>query len=89
MMTKGAWGSYTATIAATGNIKITFAAQKGRFFLDEVLAVDPTATGIKGISITERPADNRIYSIDGRYVGNDLNILRPGIYIVGGMKVVR
>ena len=89
MMTKGAWGSYTATIAATGNIKITFAAQKGRFFLDEVLAVDPTATGIKGISITERPADNRIYSIDGRYVGNDLNILRPGIYIVGGRKVVR
>lgn len=89
MMTKGAWGSYTATIAATGNTKITFAAQKGRFFLDEVLAVDPTATGIKGISITERPADNRIYSIDGRYVGNDLNILRPGIYIVGGRKVVR
>ncbi len=89
MMTRGAWGSYTATIAATGNIKITFAAQKGRFFLDEVLAVDPTATGIKGISITERPADNRIYSIDGRYVGNDLNILRPGIYIVGGRKVVR
>ena len=48
-----------------------------------------TPTGIKGISITERPADNRIYSIDGRYVGNDLNILRPGIYIVGGRKVVR
>lgn len=89
MMTKGAWGSYTATIAATGNTKITFAAQKGRFFLDEVLAVDPTATGIKGISITERPADNRIYSIDGRYVGTDMNILRPGIYIVGGRKVVR
>lgn len=48
-----------------------------------------TPSGIKGISITERPDDNRIYSIDGRYVGNDLNILRPGIYIVGGRKVVR
>lgn len=88
-MAKGAWGSYTATITATGSTKVTFAAQKGRFFLDEVLAVDPTATGIKGISITERPADNRIYSIDGRYVGTDMNILRPGIYIVGGRKVVR
>ena len=88
MMTRGAWGSYTATIAATGNIKITFAAQKGRFFLDEVLAVDPTATGIKGISITERPADNRIYSIDGRYIGTKKESLQPGIYIKDGKKIV-
>ena len=87
-MKAGEWTTFTATITATGNTKVTFTPSK-RFFLDEVLAVDPTATGIKGISITERPADNRIYSIDGRYVGNDLNILRPGIYIVGGRKVVR
>ncbi len=82
------WSTFTATITGTGVTSVTFTPSK-RFFLDEVLAVDPTATGIKGISITERPADNRIYSIDGRYVGNDLNILRPGIYIVGGRKVVR
>lgn len=49
----------------------------------------PTSTGIKGVTIsTSRPADNRIYSIDGRYVGTSLRGLRPGIYIVNGKKVV-
>lgn len=34
-------------------------------------------------------SDNRIYSMDGRYVGKDLNALESGIYIVGGKKVVK
>lgn len=33
--------------------------------------------------------DNRVYSIDGRYLGNDINKLGKGLYITGGKKVVK
>ena len=36
-----------------------------------------------------RKADNRVYSIDGRYLGNDINSLGHGIYIVNGKKYVK
>ena len=49
-------------------------------------------TGIDGV-ITEpvvgKPADNRIYSIDGRYVGTDTDALKEGIYIMNGKKFMR
>lgn len=38
---------------------------------------------------TERPADNRIYSIDGRYMGTDASVLKDGIYIRNGKKFVK
>ena len=85
---KGEFTDLEATITATGNIKVTFASEKGRFFLDEVLVIDPNATAIR----TVRTADNkttRIYTLDGRYVGNDLRQLRQGFYIVNGKKVVK
>lgn len=82
------WTTYTVTTSGSGNAKIVFTPSK-RFFLDEVLVVDPTATGINAIQVIDRPTDNRIYGIDGRFVGTDFTILRPGIYIVNGRKVVR
>ncbi len=33
--------------------------------------------------------DNRIYSIDGRYVGKDFNALKSGVYIVNGRKILK
>jgi hypothetical protein len=30
-----------------------------------------------------------VFTIDGRYVGNDLRQLEHGLYIVGGKKVVK
>ena len=63
---------------------------KGRFFLDEVHAVSASTSSIRGIRINDNSDnDNRIYSIDGRYLGTNLSLLRPGIYIVNGKKVVR
>ena len=39
-------------------------------------------TGIQSLSIIERStSDNRIYTLDGRYVGTDASILPHGIYI--------
>ena len=48
---------------------------------------DPTAIRVIDFSGTST-TDQRIYSIDGRYVGNDLHALGKGIYIVNGKKVV-
>ena len=69
---------------------VTFKPAK-RMFLDEVKAFVPTTTDVKGITADTavKPADNRIYSLDGRYVGTDKNALPHGIYIIGGRKIVR
>ena len=84
---KGAFNDYSATITATGDVKITFEAEKGRFFLDEVLVVDPMTTAIRTVETT----DNRvtgIFTLDGRYVGSDSRQLGRGLYIVNGKKLI-
>lgn len=45
--------------------------------------------GINGVTVVNKAADNRIYSIDGRYLGTDASALGKGIYVVGGKKVVK
>lgn len=47
-------------------------------------------TGIQSPSIIERiTSDNRIYTLDGRYVGTDTSILPHGIYIQNNKKFVK
>ena len=47
-------------------------------------------TGIQSPSIIERNiSDNRIYTLDGRYVGTDASILPHGIYIQNNKKFVK
>ena len=47
-------------------------------------------TGIQSPSIIERSiSDNRIYTLDGRYVGTDATILPHGIYIQNNKKFVK
>jgi len=50
--------------------------------------IHDTTTGIKGIERTETTT-KRIYTLDGRYVGQDFNALPHGIYIIGGRKIVK
>lgn len=45
--------------------------------------------GINGVTVAKKTADNRIYSIDGRYLGTDASALGKGIYVVGGKKIVK
>lgn len=83
------WSTFTATIKGNGPVRITFTPSK-RIFLDEVAAVP--AGEINSILLneyTEKPVDLRIYSIDGRYVGNNLQLLGRGIYIMNGKKIVK
>lgn len=43
--------------------------------------------GINGVTVANKATDNRIYSIDGRYLGTDASALGKGIYVVGGKKI--
>ena len=50
---------------------------------------DQTSTGIEQPeSVTENNNEERIYTIDGRYVGTNLYALPKGVYIKGKKKVV-
>jgi immune inhibitor A len=44
-------------------------------------------TGIAGIVAKDTENDNRIFTLDGRYVGTDPKALTRGIYIIGKRKI--
>ena len=83
---KGGWTKCTATLKGTGDVKVTFIPVK-RFFLDEVSVAVTTTTAIQNVDRTQ--LSDRIYTIDGRYVGTDKSTLIRGIYIVNGKKFVK
>lgn len=87
-MTPDEWTEFSTTIKANGKFRLTF--QGGlRWFLDEVNITEPTS-GIGGIKDGNvKPASTHVYSIDGRYLGNSLDKLGNGLYIVNGKKVVK
>lgn len=84
------WTNFTATITGTGNVKVTFTPTK-RFFLDEINAFALYQTGIKGITTnpSDKRDDNKIYTLDGRFIGTDASVLPRGIYVIGGKKIVK
>ena len=81
------WTTYTVKMKGAGNIKLVFTPEK-RFFLDEVLVKDATPTGIETIN-TYKTTTNRIYTLDGRFVGTDPDLLPHGLYIINGKKIVK
>ena len=83
---KGGFNDYETTITATGDVKITFEAASGRFFLDEVIVRGTTASAIRTVEPTDSKV-TRIFTLDGRYVGSDTRQLKRGLYIVGGKKL--
>lgn len=56
---------------------------------DNIFDNTTSETAIKDIKADTRKADNRVYSIDGRYLGDDINALGKGLYIVGGKKELK
>ena len=60
-----------------------------RQFLDEVRVSKPVTDGIEGVTVNGKASDRRVYSIDGRYLGDDIDSMGHGIYIVGGKKIAR
>lgn len=74
----GAWGTFGATVSANGNVKVTFSANKGRFFLDEVKVVDSAINGIENI---EKVADSEVV---GYFTLDGLKVEKPssGVFVV-------
>lgn len=76
---KGLWKQFGVNITATGTVKVTFKADKKRFFLDEVKVVDPIIdSGIHDIVAGEENGIVAYYSLNG----TRLNGPRPGVCIV-------
>ena len=76
---RGSWKSFGVNITATGTVKVTFKANRKRFFLDEVKVVDPTIdSGIHDIVTGEENGIVAYYSLNG----TRLNGPRPGVCIV-------
>ena len=63
---KGEWSKFGVSVYASGNVKITFTADQGRFFLDEVRVQDNSINdGISSISNMAAPTIEGYYTIDG------------------------
>lgn len=83
------WNEITADITGSGSTKLTFTTN-GRLWINEVSATAMLETGIDNVvNENARPADNRIYTLGGQYVGTQLSSLPKGIYVMGGKKIVK
>ena len=50
---------------------------------------DDETTGIENIVIPTAISNQKVYNLNGQYVGNDLKAMPKGIYIVNGKKVIK
>lgn len=90
-MKKGEWTDYSLRVKGSGRCTITFVPSK-RFFLDDVVVKrekSDTSTGIEKVGVGVRKTDNAVYTLDGKRVGDNLQTLPHGIYIVGGKKIAK
>ena len=85
---------YVVTTDGFGTIQYNSASNANRFMnytsnqKPAVLYVQKPATAIQTID-NDAVKSSRIYTLDGRYVGSDLNALSRGIYILNGKKVMK
>lgn len=58
--------------------------------VDQVLSYDTETIvdGIVDVEVNSQSNSQKVYNINGVYVGNSLQYLAPGVYIVNGKKVV-
>lgn len=83
------WNTITADLTGNGYTNLTFTTN-GRLWINEVSATAMLETGIDNVvSNNARPADNRIYTLGGQYVGTQFSSLPKGIYVMGGKKIVK
>lgn len=62
---KGEWTLLGASVYATGEVKVSFIADKGRFFLDEVKVTDNTVDGIAEVTMPQQSDIEGYYTLDG------------------------
>lgn len=87
---EGKWTLIETDINGNGPVKITVRTDSGMMYLDE-FSIKNSTSGIDQITSVQTNAtkDNRIFTLDGRYIGTDINKLSKGIYISGGKKIIK
>ena len=86
------WQTFTLTVKGSGLLRLSMRNGQRRFFLDELLVKRPATTSITDIPTAHpvpRATSGRIYSLDGVYLGTNINALSKGVYILDGKKVVK
>lgn len=84
-------GKFVAPAAATNTMKgfrAYFIVPKGASAAAININIDGETTGINNIE-TEATVNGKVYNLNGQYVGNSLNGLKKGIYVVNGKKVIK
>lgn len=84
-------GKFVAPAAATNTMKgfrAYFMVPKGSSAAAININIDGETTGINSIE-TEAAVNGKVYNLNGQYVGNSLNGLKKGIYVVNGKKVIK
>lgn len=84
-------GKFVAPAAATNTMKgfrAYFMVPKGSSAAALNINFDGETTGINNIE-TEATVNGKVYNLNGQYVGNSLNGLKKGIYVVNGKKVIK
>lgn len=86
------WGVTAQGKLAMINAKTTMKGLRAYFVFPKNAAAklnfDVETTGINSIE-TEAAVNGKVYNLNGQYVGNSLNGLKKGIYVVNGKKVIK
>lgn len=84
-------GKFVAPAVATNTMKgfrAYFMVPSGSSAAAININIDGETTGINSIE-TETTVNGKVYNLNGQYVGNSLNGLKKGIYVVNGKKVIK
>lgn len=81
-------GKFVAPAAATNTMKGFRAYFMSLLGAGAKINIDGETTGINSIE-TEATVNGKVYNQNGQYVGNSLNGLKKGIYVVNGKKVIK
>ena len=81
-------GKFVAPAAATNTMKGFRAYFISLLGAGAKINIDGETTGINNIE-TEATVNGKVYNLNGQYVGNSLNGLKKGIYVVNGKKVIK
>ena len=91
-LVRGEWTEYTVTLTGTGTARLSLKTNNGTFLLDGFTIYAPSTTGIVSIEDdlqkSQQKLSERIYNINGQYVGTVEQLLPKGVYIRNGKKFV-
>lgn len=88
-MEAGKWTDFSVQMTGNGDVQLVLSPSK-RMFVDMIYVMPGQYSGVDGVTVNGNvKADNRIFSIDGRYMGTDFSRLGKGIYVMNGKKIIK